>query len=49
MQCRIENYNLKVKLANKHNDNKVTAMENVETRAELEELLKVTQVHHSSF
>lgn len=46
MQCRVENYNLKVKLANRHNRNKIIAMSNVQTREELEELYKVSQMHN---
>lgn len=43
MEGKIENYNLKVKLAKSHNTNKAQVMENLTARDELEELVKVNE------
>lgn len=43
MQGKIENYNLKVKLAKSHNTNKAQVMDNLTARDELEELVKVNE------
>jgi len=43
MEGRIENYNIKVRLAKAHNENKTQVMSNLTDRDELEELIKVSK------